>query len=234
MISPGAWPRDHIAQRIQHLIVGQALRALCNDLLRRLEPIPLHDRLKCAVATDPALARIAYAPHLQLEGDAVPDLAADVFVVDEDLVDHRAGPWPAEIRHHAPRVQLCRDVALRPAHPDEGVTDPADHLDLLGRAGRQDHAVGLEALVLALPQLAFRHAGVVDQLAPQAEARRAALPVPQLNEPPLTGKDLDRQFPAVLRDHCPLQALDDARDGATAVRELLGTILHRNTGTLER
>ena len=53
-----------------------------------------------------------------------------------------------------------------------------------------------------------------------------ALAVTQLDQAPLAGKHLDRELATVLPGHSTLDALDDGRDRAAVILELLGAILH--------
>lgn len=49
------------------------------------EEAAVHDRLERPFRPDPCLGRVPDAPLLQLVGDPVPDVAADVLLVDQDL-----------------------------------------------------------------------------------------------------------------------------------------------------
>ena len=60
---------------------------------------------------------------------------------------------------------------------------------------------------------------------------RAALTVADFDQAALAGKYLCRQLAAVLAGHCAFDALDDSGDWTAVVLELLGTILHGNSGS---
>ena len=113
---------------------------------------------------------------------------------------------------------------------DKGAVDITDERDFLGRAGREDHPVGLEALVLAAPEHPLDAPRFVDQHAPQPEAGWAALAIS-----PARSAGTARQTPwpklaAIFAGHRALDALDDGRDRAAVVFELLGAVLHGNAG----
>jgi hypothetical protein len=94
----------------------------------------------------------------------------------------------------------------------------------------QDHAVGLQALVLAARELALHRTGLVDQHAAQAVARWPALPEAQFDQAALAGEHLGRQLPAVFARHRALDALDDGGHRRAVVLELLGAVGDLNPG----
>ena len=140
----------------------------------------------------PHFRTVAHALFLELEGDAVPKVVADIFLVDQDLMHRSAGPGAAEVRLDAATVQVVSDVLLRPLLFDEVSIDRPDGFELFVRAKREHHAVRLDALVLAAAQVALRIAALIDQPASQAVARSAALAKPEFDETALAGKDLGR------------------------------------------
>src|SRR5690606_22983440 len=71
---------------------------------------------------------------------------------------------------------------------------------------------------------------LVDQCAPQTKPGRAALTKTLFDQPALPGKHLGRKLAAIFAGHGALDALDDGRDRAAIIVELLGAILHRNPG----
>ena len=85
--------------------------------------------------------------------------------------------------------------------------------------------------MFAAPQNPFDGAGFINQRPAQPEAGRTALAVAFPDQAALTGKHLGGELPAVLASHGALDALDaldDGRDRAAIVVELLGTILDRD------
>jgi hypothetical protein len=98
-------------------------------------------------------------------------------------------------------------------------------------AGREDDAVGLQALVLAAGELGLDVSGLVDQHAAQAVAGRPSLPETELDQSALPGEDLCGQFTAVLAGHRALDALDDGGDRRAVVLELLGAVGDLDAGT---
>ena len=89
-------------------------------------------------------------------------------------------------------IQNVGDLALGLPLLDKRPVHPADGVDLLGRARDQDHAVGLDALLLTPGELAFGGAGLIDQPAAQAVSGRAALAEAEFDQPALPREDLDR------------------------------------------
>src|SRR5690606_27708107 len=102
---------------------------------------------------------------------------------------------------------------------------PAHRLHLLGRPGNQHHAVGLDALVLASGEFALGRTALIDQATTERIPGRAALAIAVFDQTALAHEDFGRQLPAVLTRHRPLHALDDSRDRAAVVLELLGAVL---------
>lgn len=167
---------------------------------------------------------------LQLERHAVPDVVADVLRIDQHLVDRPAGPGPAQVGRDAPSVQGLGDLALGLRVLDEGAVHPLYRRHLLGRPGGQHHPIGLDTLLLAPCEVALGQAALVDQASPEAVAGRTTLPEPVLDQAALTGEDLGRELPAVLRRHHPLHALDDGRQCAPVVLERLSAVADLDAG----
>jgi hypothetical protein len=107
-------------------------------------------------------------PDLQLEGGSVSDIIANVFFSGQDLMDDAPRPWPAEIGNQSHGIRPRSDLALRDSFPNEPLVDLSDPLGLLRRPRSQDHAIRLQALVLAALELRLQRAGPVEENAPQA------------------------------------------------------------------
>ena len=73
---------------------------------------------------------------------------------------------------------------------------------------------------------------LIDEQAPQAVAGRPALAVAEFDQAALAGENLGRELPAVFAGHRALDALDDGRDRAAVVLELLGAVLDGDAGAL--
>ena len=72
---------------------------------------------------------IAYVLLLEFEGASIPDVVADVFFVDQNLMDRRAGPRAAKIGGDAPLIELGRDLALGFSVLRERTVDPSHDFD---------------------------------------------------------------------------------------------------------
>ena len=193
----------------------------------------LDDGCERAAGPDPHVGRVRDALLLQLEGDPVVDVVADVFLVGQNLVDGAARPGPPEIGQRC----LVRSATAAISRSDRPSSTNSRYIRRTvsissGGPGHQDDPVGLQALLLAARELALRLPLLVDQLPPQAEAGRAALPEAELDQPALPCEDLGRQLAAVLAGHRPLDALDDRGAQAAVVLELLGAVVDRDAGSL--
>ncbi|WP_237399908.1 hypothetical protein [Rhodovulum visakhapatnamense] len=73
---------------------------------------------------------------------------------------------------------------------EKAVLDPAHRPNRLIRSRNRDDAIGLKALVRAAVQFGLHLATVTGQDAAQPDARRAALPVPQLDQAALARETL--------------------------------------------
>ena len=219
-------------QMLQHLIVGEAAVPFLDDRLGGLEQVGIDDPFENAFGAHPHVRRIDDALLLQLAGGAIVDVVADVLLVGEKLMHGGAGPGTTEVAEDAALVQRRGNLGLGLAVLDESPIGPIDGLDLVFRAGHQDHPVGLQALAVAPVQQPLRRPGLVHHHAPQAEPGRSALAVAQLDQAALAGEDLDREFPAVFPGHGPLDRLDDGGADAAVVLELLGAVLDPDAGPL--
>src|SRR5262249_7310479 len=142
----------------------------------------------------------------QFERTTVPNVVPDIFLVDQYLVNSATRPRTAQIGRQAPFVERSRNFLLYLA-TDESPIHPPHGINFLGWAGNKNDAVRLNALMLAFRQFAFRYSSLINQATPQPKSRWAALPEAKLNQPALTGKDLDRKLPAVLAGHRPFDTL---------------------------
>src|SRR3984893_8321391 len=152
----------------------------------------MNERLKRALCADPHVGAVADAFPLELGGTAIPDIVADVFLVDEDLVDAPACPRSSEIGTIAAIIENGRDLTLGFSVCHEQSIHPADRVHLIRRAGHQDHSVSLDAFVLTSRELAFGGAGLVNQAAAQPVSRRSALTKTKFNQAALARENLYR------------------------------------------
>jgi len=168
----------------------------------------------------------------QLEGGAVVDVVADVFLVGQNRA-HRAGiPWPIQIGGHAFLIQAVGDLAEGQIFLDQPAIHLVDPGHFLVRTGHQGNTVGLQRFMFATLQLSLDVAALVHQHAAQAVSSGAALTETQFDQAALPGEDFDRKLPAVFAGHGAFDALDDGRDGRAVILELLGAIGDIDAGTL--
>ena len=211
-------------QPVDQFLVRVAAGARTDDALRGVEHIGRHDAGERAFAADPHVRRVHHPQLLQLERHPVVDVVADVLLVGQHLVHGGARPVAAEIGLHAHAVESASDFGLDQAVVDEPAVDVVDDADLVVGPRHQDHAIGLQALVLAPRQFGLDGALHVDKGSPQPIARRAALSEAQLDQPTLAGEHFGRQLSAVLACHGALDALHDGRHRRAVVFELLGAV----------
>ena len=176
---------------------------------------------------------LTHALLLQLERDAVVDVVADVLLVGQDLMHGAARPGPAEVGPDRPRVEDVGDLALRLAlaRRTAGRSSRTISTSSAGPGTRMTRSV---CRLFCSPRASspFDCAVLVDQHPPQAVAGRPALAVAELDQPALPLEDLGGQLPAVLAGHRALDALDDGRDRAAVVLELLGAVVDADAGAL--
>lgn len=158
--------RKHPAKSLQHIVIGELARALLDDDLRRIEEQSVHRSGEGSISPDPFITRILAPSLMQLDRDTVPDVVADLFLVDQNLMDCAARPGASDIIEDAALIQVTRDGVLVAAVLHEAAIDPADGLHLVYGTQRQHNAVGLNALVLTPAQFALRHPAAVDQGTP--------------------------------------------------------------------
>ena len=168
---------------------------------------------------------------LQLEGDPVPDVVADVLLVDQHLVDGAASPGPAQIGENTAVVQRSRRSRAPTASPRRriGRSSRPSPPPLLGPAPARPGRSGCSCARRGRARPSMTPAWSIEQ-APEAVAGGSALAVPVLDQAALAGEDLGRQLAAVLAGHRPLDALDDRRDRAAVVLELLGAVVDLDAG----
>jgi hypothetical protein len=114
---------------------------------------------------------------LELAGGSRPDIVADVLLVDQQLVDGSARPFPAKIRANAAGIEVKGDLGFTLAIIDKAPIDFADDGDFLVWSPHKDHAIRGDALVLAAAEDAFYLTALVDQLAAKPEACGTALSI---------------------------------------------------------
>src|ERR1700722_1204602 len=152
----------------------------------------MNERLERALCADPHVGAVADPFSLELEGTAIPDIVADVFLVDEDLVDGPACPRSSEIGTIAAIIENGRDLTLGFSVRHEQPIHPADSVYLICRARHQDHSVSLNAFLLPSRELAFGGADLVNQAAAQPVSLRSALTKTKFDQAALASKDLYR------------------------------------------
>src|SRR5581483_7627255 len=191
------------AQKLQHLRIIKAPGSLLDDMPRPLEQVTRHDPGERAVAAYPLIRRVPGPPLLQLEGDAVVDVIADVLLVGQHLMHGSPGPEPSEVGEDAIAVQGIGYGPLVGVRFDKGTVYALHDLQFCWRAGHQDDPVSLDALVLA-----------------EFQPDKAALP----------DEHLRGQLTTVFARHRPLDTFYDGRDRGAVVVELLGAINDADSG----
>ncbi|MPM95935.1 hypothetical protein SDC9_143091 [bioreactor metagenome] len=106
-----------------------------------------------------------------------------------------------------------------------------DDGNLLTRPRHKDDPVSLKTLVLPSGKLSLYHPVLVDQDSAQAKPCRSSLAKSKLDKPALTGKNLGREFPAVLAGHRPFDPLNDGGDRRTIVFELFCAVGYLDAST---
>ncbi len=154
---------EHIAQLFEHFLVGELAAAGQDDAVRHEEHVRLHDGRERPLCAHPQFRWVLHVLALEFEGSAVVDVVADVFFVGQHLVHGAVRPRPPEIGERAASVERPSDFRLVFLLVDELLVDPAHGLDFLARSGHQDHAVGLDALLLSEVEHPFVLAVLVDQ-----------------------------------------------------------------------
>src|SRR5262245_57356424 len=104
----------------------------------------IHDRCKGAIRTPPNVWAIAHMLLLQFAGGPVPDVVADVLLVDQDLVNGAARPRPPKVGENPTLIETGGDFPLDLAILNEASVNPPDCLDFLVGTGDKYDAVGLE------------------------------------------------------------------------------------------
>ena len=137
------------AQGIQHVLVGKSTRSLGDDRLGGIEQIAFDNSLEDAFGTDPLVWGIPYPCLFELERNPVPDVVADIFCVDQHLVNGGTGPGAAEVGHNPASIECFGDFPFELSLVDEHLVDPANGPHLLIGTGNQDYTIGLKALALA-------------------------------------------------------------------------------------
>ncbi|OIQ74975.1 hypothetical protein GALL_433660 [mine drainage metagenome] len=136
----------------------------------------------------------------------------------------RAGPDPVEIGQDPALVQFSCNYAFRTSVFQETAVDPADGFHLGLGPGHKDHPISLQAFVFATFQFGLHLAPFVKQDTAKAKTRWAALSIAEFDQAALPSEDLVGQLATVLACHGALDALDDGRNRAAVIFELLGAI----------
>jgi hypothetical protein len=155
--NPGqfAVPAVKVFQPVKHLLVAEPPLALQHDALGLIEQLGIHDGFKGPVRPDPHLGRIFNPFLFQFERGVVVDVVADVFFVGEHLMNRTACPGSLQVGQNPPVVELLGDLELGQPVANKFLVDLSDDSDLVGGAGDQDHAIGLQAFVLTVARIPF-------------------------------------------------------------------------------
>jgi hypothetical protein len=144
-----------VLETLEHLFIREPSIALSDHSLCREENLWVDNRLECIIGPNPHFWTVFNPFLLQLEGAAVIDVIADVLLVRQNLMNGSPSPGSAKISRYASLVKLCSNLTLDLSAVDELAIHPPNSLDFLLRTGDQDHAIGLQALVLAELEDAF-------------------------------------------------------------------------------
>jgi hypothetical protein len=101
-----------------------------------------------SVDSETDLLKINSEYSASLEGTAIVDVGADVFRVDEHLMDSRPRP-PTVPAENAGAIELLGDFAFSPLVHDKPGVDLLDDLDVILGARDEDDPVRLQALPLS-------------------------------------------------------------------------------------
>src|SRR4051812_49341918 len=103
---------EELPQQIQHIFIREAVSTPSNENLRGVEQGRVDDWVERSVCAYPHVRAVMHPLSLELERGPVPDVVADVLLIDQDLVDSSSGPGPAEVRSDAPRIEELGDFSL--------------------------------------------------------------------------------------------------------------------------
>src|SRR5207248_6447046 len=142
------------------------------------------------VLADPHVGWIHDARLSKLERHAVVDVAADVLLVRQELMDGGPGPLAAEISPHAHAIEAASDLRLHQPVVDEPAVDLVHDVDLLLRTRCEDHPVRLQALLLAPSKFGLGVALLVDENSTQPISGWTALSEAQFDQTALPGEHL--------------------------------------------
>src|SRR5690606_12033684 len=148
------------------------------------------NRRECAIRPDPHPRIVFHSLLLELEGHPIPDIVAEILLVDQNLVDGTAAPLLAEIGQDALSVERGCDLFLAAVVVHEEAIDAPYYLLLFLRPQCEHHPIGLNALVLASTEHALLRSRQVDQHASKAKSGGAALPEAELDEMALPNPNL--------------------------------------------
>jgi len=121
---------------------------LKDNLLCGREVTGIHNGLKGGIVPNPQFGWVADPLHLELKGNSIVDIVANIFLIGEHLSDHSPGPRAPTFGLKAMAGKLFGDLAFRPPLMHEESIDPANHGALLWGPRDQHDPVGLKALLL--------------------------------------------------------------------------------------
>jgi hypothetical protein len=103
------------------------VRPLPNDDLGRIKKLALHDCFERSVGSDPHVRIIVDALPFQLKRSAIPNVVADIFLINKNLMDSASCPFSPHIGPNVPGVEKLSDLAFalavfnkRPINPTDG------------------------------------------------------------------------------------------------------------------
>ena len=140
----------------------------------------LDDWLKYSIGPDPHLGAVMNPFSFEFEGGAVPNVVANVLLIDQNLVDGAAGPGPPEVGSNPAGVKQLGDFALELPIVDECPINPTDRILFFWWPWHQDDSIRLDAFLLPLVGRPLT-SPLINQPAAQPKSRRAALAIAEFD-----------------------------------------------------
>ena len=107
------------------------------------------NRLKCTFAPDPYVWRVLDSLPLEFERPSVVHVRPGIFRIRQELMHGTTRSGSAQIGENTACIQPQCNFSFRPTISGEAIVDFLDGRDLIFRAGHQDDAVSLNALLFA-------------------------------------------------------------------------------------
>ena len=130
-------------------VIGIAACSCSDDPLGGVEHVRRNHSGKRGVPSNPHLRRIHHPELLQLEGDPVVDVVADVLLVGQYLIDGGARPFPIKVSAYLHAIQPPGNLRFRQSLLNEPLVDQIDDTSLVvGAAVAASGSVGYVGLIV--------------------------------------------------------------------------------------